>query len=568
MVGRGVAARLGLLVVAVIGAAVALAFANAASAAEIIVSPTADATVRAALPTLAGGTGSKLSVDGSPEIDAYLRFDVAGLDGAVTSATLQLYALSPQRLGVDAHAVADASWDERTLTYATAPAFDPNVLGSSGRAVARTWMGIDVTSSVVGDGSYGFALTTDSPTRLAIASRQYGNGFEPHLVIETSGVPVAPTSVNAPTISGTASAGAALTAKSGDWDGSPPFSYSYQWLRCDAAGATCQTIDGANAATYSPTADDVGSTLRVSVLAANGVGSASATSSATAVVTGAGSPGTTACGTAPSAPTYHHVIWILMENHSARQLIGSSQAPYINQLAQQCGLATNYFAVAHPSLPNYIALTSGDTQGITNDGVPPANVTSADNLFAQIAAAGESWRVYAESMPSNCVAHDSGSYSAHHNPAIYYSDLAGTCAANDVPLGTTSAGALADALANASLPSFAFVVPNLISDMHNGTIAQGDDWLSTWIPAIIASPAYQAGDTAVFVTWDEDDNSARNEVPLLVISPSTDVGTTVADAFDHYSLLQTTEQLLGLPLLGHAGDASTASLAAPFGLTP
>ena len=116
-------------------------------------------------------------------------------------------------------------------------------------------------------------------------------------------------------------------------------------------------------------------------------------------------------------------------------------------------------------------------------------------------------------------------------------------------------------LANGTLPAFSFVTPNLCHDTHDCPVAEGDAWLRSWVPRILASPNYLAGDTVVFLTWDEDDGSASNRVALIVVSPSTRPGTESATSFDHYSLLKTAEQLLGIrSYLGHAGDAGTASL--------
>ena len=133
---------------------------------------------------------------------------------------------------------------------------------------------------------------------------------------------------------------------------------------------------------------------------------------------------------------------------------------------------------------------------------------------------------------------------------------------------------LATDLAAGTLPAFAFITPNLIDDMHDGTIAQGDSWLARNLPAILNSRQYRAGTTAVFVTWDEgsggypvedcDDSTTTDascRVATIVISPSTPAGTTSGAFFSHYSLLATTEQLLGLPKLGQASSSSTMTAA-------
>jgi phosphatidylinositol-3-phosphatase len=277
------------------------------------------------------------------------------------------------------------------------------------------------------------------------------------------------------------------------------------------------------------------------------------------------------CGTAAAPSRYQHVIWIWMENHSLNDIIGNkSQAPYLNSLAASCGLATDYHNTTHPSLPNYLSATSGlpqpDLPYLSYLDCSPSVIcdTSAPSIFGQ----GETWKAYEESMPSNCDTSDSGEYSVSHNPAPYYTSLSG-CGSRDVPYTQ-----LATDLAHNALPAFSFITPNLNDDMHNGTIAQGDAWLARNLPVILNSKQYQAKTTAVFITWDEGsggypiedcDNTTTTDsscrVPTIVISPSTPAGTTSGTFFDHYSLLATTEQLLGLPKLGQAASSPTMTAA-------
>ena len=275
------------------------------------------------------------------------------------------------------------------------------------------------------------------------------------------------------------------------------------------------------------------------------------------------------CGTTTTAPAYRNVIWIWFENHSYSDIVGGSSAPYFNSIASKCGVAANYHNLTHPSLPNYVAATSGiaSLKPFYSDCSPSNRCSSsAPSIFGQ----GETWKAYEESMPSNCAPSNSGEYAVRHNPPAYYPALT-TCPANDVPYRQ-----LATDLASNALPAFSFITPNLIDDMHDGTIAQGDAWLSSNLPAILASPEYTSGSTAVFVTFDEGAgghtgaNCAANtsdsscHVLTIVISPSTAAGSTSATVFNHYSLLATTEQLLGLPALGRA--ASAPSMTAPFNL--
>ena len=276
------------------------------------------------------------------------------------------------------------------------------------------------------------------------------------------------------------------------------------------------------------------------------------------------------CGTSATPPTtYRHVIWIWMENKPYSEIIGSTAAPYMNQLAARCGLATNYHAITHPSLPNYIAATSGDTWGIKDDAPPSSHPLSAASIYSQVRANGGTWRDYEESAPRNCPydKRHSGKWVAKHDPALYYTNIRADCANWDVPMGTTSSGKFITDLQRDTLPTFAFVTPNICNDMHNCSISTGDSWLGSWVPLITQSAAYQAGTTALFITFDEDDKSEGNRVATIVVSPYTATGTRSATAFNHYSLLKTAEQMLGITtFLRHAGDAATNGMRPAFGL--
>jgi phospholipase C len=273
-------------------------------------------------------------------------------------------------------------------------------------------------------------------------------------------------------------------------------------------------------------------------------------------------PATTPCGTGANPPrVFAHVIWIWMENHSYDGIVGSSDAPFLNQLARGCGLAASYRGVAHPSLPNYIAATSGDTQGVADDGSPSGHPLSAVSIFEQARSA----KSYEESMPSPCRLTPSGSYAVKHNPQAYYLRIRKACRTNDVPMGTPTAGGLTRALRRDTLPQFSFLTPNLCNDMHDCSVSTGDAWLSRWMRTITASPTYRRGTTVVFVTWDEDDGSSGNRVATIVVSPYTKPDTRSSRPFTHYSLLRTTEELLGIRArLGRA--ASAPSMRTAFGL--
>lgn len=277
------------------------------------------------------------------------------------------------------------------------------------------------------------------------------------------------------------------------------------------------------------------------------------------------------CGTRKAPPRhYRHVIWIWMENKSYDQVIGSKHAPYENELARACGLATRYRALVHPSLPNYLAATGGSTFGVRDSGSPRSHPIRAGSLFDAVTRAGEEWRGYAESMPGTCALRSHGDYAVRHNPATYFTRIRRDCERWNVPLGTTGSGALADALRRDHLPAFSFVVPDLCSDTHNCAVSNGDAWLAGWISHIVESRAYAGGDTVVFLTWDEGEGKGRAagarslHIPLIVVSPSTPPGTRVSRPYDHYALLATTADLLGVPAPGHG--ASAPSMAAAFHL--
>jgi len=248
-----------------------------------------------------------------------------------------------------------------------------------------------------------------------------------------------------------------------------------------------------------------------------------------------------------------------MENHSYGQVVNASAAPYENTVLRACGLATNYHGITHPSLPNYIAATGGTTAGISSDCSPkPSCFAAGSSIFGQVATSGRQWRSYQESMPSNCLLSRSGQYAPKHNPAAYYTAIRSQCTQWDVSFDAFSAD-----LSNETLPAFAFVTPNLCNDTHNCPVAAGDRWLKNVIGSISKSATYRAGRTAIFITWDEG-FSEDDRVPMIVIAPSVRTGTRSMRRFDHYSLLRTTEEMLGLRLLGRAAQA--ASMRADFRL--
>jgi phosphatidylinositol-3-phosphatase len=299
--------------------------------------------------------------------------------------------------------------------------------------------------------------------------------------------------------------------------------------------------------------------LLMSSLAAQAMGgSALRASSAAGVSRASAAAGIrlpSACGRRRRSPAdIRHIIVIVFENKSPSDVIG--KAPYLTALANRCGYASNFHAESHPSLPNYLAMTSGSTYGLQKDCSPQQCSQSATSIFAQLVSRHRLWQAFAESMPSRCSLSGTRLYAPRHNPAVYYSHLrsSGSCAAHDQSLGGPAQGNFHKAL-NHKLGAFVFVAPNLCNDMHSCPVSAGDRWLQTWIPVIRSSRVYRAGHTAIVLTFDEG-GANNNQVATVVVSPYIRAGTRSKKLFTHYSLLHACEYALGIHhFLGSANGA-------------
>lgn len=238
---------------------------------------------------------------------------------------------------------------------------------------------------------------------------------------------------------------------------------------------------------------------------------------------------------APPAPP--HVFVIVLENRSASQVAGSG---YVAQLASQYSVASNYRGVSHPSLPNYLALTSGSTWGVADDGW---HNLPAGGLGSELTSAGIEWRAYMEGMNNGCY-HSSYPYALKHNPFAYYGS---TCPSQVVPFTQFSS----DMAGN--VPNFVWITPDLCHDGHDCSNATVDRWLSQTVPVILNSSTWKDGGV-LFITWDEGEDSG-NSVLTLVIHPDP-LNHESGNAYNHYSLLATIEDVLGVPRLGQAASAS------------
>jgi phospholipase C len=257
------------------------------------------------------------------------------------------------------------------------------------------------------------------------------------------------------------------------------------------------------------------------------------------------------------------VFVIVMENHEYGSVIGSAAAPYLNSLAANYGLATNYYAASHPSLPNYLALTAGSTFGIASDCT--TCYVNATNIADQLEASGRSWKAYMEDMPTACyLGPSSGNYAMKHNPFMYFLDIrnnAARCAAHVVPFTQFGAD-----MNRGQVPNFVWITPNMCNDTHDCGVSTGDAWLGNVVPTITGSSAFRNGGV-LFITWDEGSSHAGccadtwgGHVANLVISPRSISGFRSTTAENHYGLLRTIEDAFHLTHLGAAGWSSNVPL--------
>ena len=244
----------------------------------------------------------------------------------------------------------------------------------------------------------------------------------------------------------------------------------------------------------------------------------------------------------PGVTPPDHIVIVMEENHSFSEIIGSSSAPFINSLAQQGALFTQSFAVEHPSQPNYLDLFSGSNQGVTDDSCP--HTFSTENLASELAAAGRTFTGFSEGLPSGgSTVCTSGEYARKHVPWVNFTNVPSSA---NQPFTAFPADFT-------TLPTVSFVIPDLLDDMHDGTIAQGDAWLQQNMNAYIQFA--QANNSLLIITWDEDDSSMSNQIPTIFLGPMVKQGQ-FAETINHFNVLRTVEDLYGLT---HAGAAATAT---------
>jgi len=246
----------------------------------------------------------------------------------------------------------------------------------------------------------------------------------------------------------------------------------------------------------------------------------------------------------PAVPTWDHVVLVIMENHSDAEIVGSASAPYLTSLAQNNIHMTQSFAVTHPSQPNYLALFSGSTQGVTDDNA--CGPFSTTNLGQQLLAASKTFVGYSEDLPSvGYTGLTSGAYARKHNP---WSDFTNVPTNLNQPFTAFPTD-------YTTLPTVSIVVPNLNDDMHDGTIAQGDSWIQTHMDAYITWA--KTHNSLFIVTWDEDDTSESNQV-ATIMAGAHQVAGSYSQTINHYSVLGMLQDSYGLAR--NAGSVGKASI--------
>jgi hypothetical protein len=244
-------------------------------------------------------------------------------------------------------------------------------------------------------------------------------------------------------------------------------------------------------------------------------------------------------------PQLDHAIVVVLENKQRDKVLGNPAAPAFNAFAANGAVLAGYRGVTHPSLPNYLALVSGSTQGITTNCTDC--VVDAKSLADTVEASGRTWKTYAEGLPApGFLGPFNGRYAKKHNPFAYFRSIAEDPArrARLVPLSQ-----LGPDLRRGVLPSFSLVVPDLCHSMHDCSVAVGDAWLRSQIGKFVRLP-----NTVVFVVFDEGSTSIAGggHTAALAIGRAVRPGSRFAKVTGHYGILRTIEQAWGLPLLGRS----------------
>lgn len=272
-------------------------------------------------------------------------------------------------------------------------------------------------------------------------------------------------------------------------------------------------------------------------------------------------------------PTPDHIVIVVEENHSYSQIIGSASAPYINGLRSQGALLTNSFGITHPSQPNYLALFSGSTQGVTSDATPTNLPFTTPNLGAQLLAKGRTFAGYSEAMPSvgytgNNAGGSSGYY-RKHNPWVNWQQIGSPpYPANTLPTSVNLPYTMFPS-DYTQLPNVSFVIPTQLNDMHDGTITQGDTWLNNNLNGYIQW--CKTHNSLFILTFDEDNGSSGNKIATILVGQSILPNVTSSQLVNHYNILATLQDMNRLSRIANSvGVSALTGIYAPDsnGITP
>ena len=272
---------------------------------------------------------------------------------------------------------------------------------------------------------------------------------------------------------------------------------------------------------------------------------------------------------APAVPNFAHIVMLVFENKEYGTVIGNGSMPNFSSYAKSYTLLNAFYAVSHPSLPNYLAMLGGDTFGITSDCTKC--FVDAPSLPDSLEKAGLSWRAYQERLPQPCFVGDTLLYAQKHDPFIYFTPIredADRCQRGVVPLTQLDS----DMAANA-LPNFVFITPDLCNDAHDCPVSTADAWMGAIMPKLQGYLDGTGQPYLIVLTWDEGqgDHSccglpdlAGGRIAVVLVSPQVKPGFQDDTPYTHYSLLKTIEAAWHLPYLGHSADPQNVLITAPW----
>lgn len=250
------------------------------------------------------------------------------------------------------------------------------------------------------------------------------------------------------------------------------------------------------------------------------------------------------------------LLVFVIENRSRAQMVRG--LPWVAKLGEKYGTTTDFHAITHPSLPNYLVMAGGSTFGIADDAPPSVHAVSGSSVFGEAIAAGGTARVYAESMSADCQVDNQGKYAVRHNPWAYFVDERADCEANDVSLA-----GLAKDIEKGRLPDVGMVIPNLCDDAHDCRLARTNTWLRQRIKAVMAGPDWAQGHLGIVITADEDDRE-HGQLILTVLAHPYLRHVVVSKPLDHFGLSRAYAEVAGVTPLEQADGAR--SVLSAFGL--